>query len=160
MYTARPENAHVISKLENFLAQHSLEKEVISYEELNEVADADVQNGKRYLLAAAVEKAEKRLGCLFAAVTGIGIRRLPADSTHMVGHGAIGSVRRKSKRAMKRMVRVNSNQMSADGRQLASLKAAHLGLIYGLADNRRSKEIVRPATSDPFAAKKATGKKE
>lgn len=149
-----PENARIIAKLQDALASIPIGG-VISYAELKRVSKVDVQ-ARRDLLARAQKKAEQQCGCIFAAVRCVGIKRLPADETAQIGAIAITGARRKTKRAIQRMVLVNSNSMNADARQNTALKLAHLQLIHGLADNRRTSTFAVPATADPYAARKAT----
>lgn len=156
MFSSKPENLHIIERVTKYLAENSLGAEAITYRELSRVAGIDLRK-RRDLLHKARERAEKQCSCIFEAVYSIGIRRLPINETSHVGSAAIGSTRRKTKRAITRMGRVSSNEMSADARQLTALKVAHLNVLHGLADNRKTATFVAPATADPFAAKKATG---
>ena len=155
MFTSDPENVRIIEALAESLATLSIGK-MRTYAELNRIAGRDVQLGRRDLLMRAEKKAEIRCGCIFSAVRGMGIKRLVADETPQVGTHAISGTRRKTKKAIDRMVRVNSNSMSGDARQNTALKLAHLNVLHGLADNRKTSTFVAPATADPYAAKKAT----
>lgn len=157
MFTAKEENLRIIAALERALSEIPIGG-TRPYKELNSIAGINVQNGRRDLLARAQKAAEKHMNALFASVRGVGIKRLLADETPQVGSVAISSARRKTKKAISRMVGVSSNSMSADARQNTALKLAHLNILHGLADNRKTTSFAAPATSDPFAVKKALGK--
>ena len=154
-FKAIPENARIIDNLVEYICQNSLD-DVLSYGVLSKIAKRSIQGKGRYLLQKSVEKAEKRLGCIFACVHGVGIKRLAADETSQIGAHSITHIRRKAKRSVKRMARVSSNEMTADARMLATMKIVHLQYIGDMADNRRTSTFPIPATADPYAAKKAS----
>jgi hypothetical protein len=157
-FSTIPENRAIVNRLVDYICEHSLD-ELIAYTALSTVADKDLPNRHRYLLDRAIDEAEQRLGCAFECVYGNGIKRSEADDTARIGSDGISRVRRITRRAVKRMTRVNTNAMSADGRMLADMKIAHCNLIEGLADNRKTATIATPASADPFAARHATEKK-
>lgn len=157
MFQSKEENTRIIAALERALSEIPIGG-TRPYRELNTIAGINVQNGRRDLLARAQKKAEQHMNALFASVRGVGIKRLVADETPQVGSVAIASIRRKAGKATKRMVVVSSNSMNADARQNTALKLAHLNILHGLADNRKTTAFAAPATADPYAAKKALGK--
>jgi hypothetical protein len=154
MFHTNPENTKIVILLAQYLAATSINMEVISYDTLNRIAGVDLRH-RRDLLYRAWEMAEKQCGCIFTAVRGIGIKRLPVNETSHVGSHSITGTRRRTKRAIGRISRTNSNEMSGDARQNTALKLAHLNLIHGIADNRRTSTFVTPAVADPHAAAKA-----
>lgn len=153
IFTTNPQNARIVAAITRTLAAIPIGG-TVAYQEISRAAGVKVQD-RRDLLHKAREAAETTLGCLYEPVRGIGIRRLEADETPGVGSHAIVGVRRKTKRALTRMVRVNANSLGADARQLTALKLAHLNVLHGLADNRRTRTFVAPANADPYAARSA-----
>lgn len=151
-----PENKRIISALEDYLCENALNG-LIAYAKINRVAGKDVQRSARYLLESAIERAERRLGCVFGTVHSVGIKRLEADETSSVGVASIRGIRRKARKSVKRMARVNSNEMGADARMLTTLKIVHLQYIADMADNKRTTTFPAPVTADPFGAKKSAG---
>lgn len=157
MFTTKEVNIRIIDALKDALGAVPMGGMAL-YANLNRIAGIDVQLKRRDLLMRAQKQAEKEYGCLFGAVRGIGIKRLLADETPQVGSQSIASTRKRTKRAISRMVVVRSNSMGDDARQNTALKLAHLNIIHGLADNRKTTTFAAPATADPYAAKKALGK--
>src|SRR5262245_23463013 len=98
MFTTNPDNERVVAKLIAALGNVPVGA-TVSYDDLKVAAEGkDVQKNFRYLLDRAWRRAEIELGCLFACVRSLGVRRMPADEAPEEGLSCIRGVRKKARR--------------------------------------------------------------
>jgi hypothetical protein len=146
MFATNPENAAVIEKLSQRLAELPVGETVI-YQHLNKLAGCNLQNGSRHLLQRAIAHSEKELGCIFECVRAVGIKRLNAADAPEIGLAAIRGVRRKAKRGARRLGQINSNSLSDAERKRTIAYSSLLGTIAMMADGNRARTIA--AVVDP-----------
>lgn len=142
-----PEHAAIIDRLAGLLAELSIGG-VLPYSAAADAADGrDVRGPHRYLLEAAREKAEKRLGCLFECVRSIGIKRLaPADSPE-VGLAALRRSRKAAKRGLARLSRLSANSLSEGEQRRVIAYKSMLGAVALIADGNKARTVA--AVADP-----------
>jgi hypothetical protein len=146
-----PENAAIVDRLVVVLGTVPMNG-TAAYTSLSATAGCDVSNKKRHLLDAARKKAETDLGCVFATVRSVGIKRLTAEDSIEIGPEAIRSVRRKSKAAAKRLDHLNSNSLPDASKKRAVAYSAMLKTIAMMADGNKARivaAIVDPAKPIP-----------
>lgn len=78
------------------------EEEFVSYEELNGVIDADVQNEARNYLTSARNMAERKANRVFSAVVGKGLKRLTEEEIAATPSQAIKKIDRACTKASRR----------------------------------------------------------
>lgn len=121
--------------------------EMISYQEIAIKAGAF----KPSHLASARNIVARDNGAVFAAVRGIGLRRLTSDEAHNVGANARSSIRRKANRSIKMMLGLvrNNNSMDDNSRKRISAEIAHNGLLAHMArDAVQEKIAASPILAD------------
>jgi hypothetical protein len=139
-----PENAALVEKLAGRLASLSM-GETISYFDLKRSAPGFKNSGDYWLLNKAREQAERDLGCVFEAVRGFGIKRLPSSEVPDVGLSALRRIRRAANRGKKRLTRVNANSLSdGENRRVVGM-VAMLGAVSMIADGRRASAVATVA---------------
>jgi hypothetical protein len=140
-----PENAEIIRKLQTALREVSLGG-TLTYGALYQVAGMNVQK-HRHLLTRAQEAVEKELGCVFAAIRGVGIKRLPSEESPSVGLCGLRRCRSTAKRYKKRIDRINVNSLSETGRRQTIGYSAMLGAVHLISDGRKAQAVA--AVADP-----------
>ncbi len=140
-----PENAAAIDRLAVALTAIPMNG-TAPYISLSATAGCDI-NKRRHLLDAARRKAESDLGCVFATVRNVGIKRLTAEDSVEIGPEAIRSVRRKSRTAAQRIDRLNSNSLPEGSRKRAVAYSAMLRAIAMMADGNKARIVA--AIVDP-----------
>src|ERR1041385_5121012 len=136
MFATNPENEIIVQKLVGALEAAPV-GELVPYIVLNKLVGRDVQNGSRYLLLKAQDRAEKNCGCIFESVRSVGIKRLSAAEAPEIGLTAIRRVRRKARRGVRRLEHINSNSMSDGDRKRAIAYRSLLGTIVLMADGNK-----------------------
>src|SRR3990167_6311179 len=133
MFKTNPENASVVTRLTAMLEELSIGG-TIEYGTLSSAVDRELDGKHRYLLDSARDAGEEKLGCIFEAVHGVGIKRLPSDECPSIGLTAIRSIRRRAKRGVKRLTRLGANSMSESANRQAISSRSMLGAIAQIAD--------------------------
>lgn len=146
MFPTNPENEIIVQKLSDALSAVSV-GDVMPYIKLNKLVGRDVQNGNRYLLLKAQDRAEKNSGCIFESVRSVGIKRLNASEAPEVGLTAIRRIRRKAKRGARRLGHINSNSLSDSERKRTIAYGSLLGVIAMMADGNKARTLA--AVADP-----------
>lgn len=151
MFETNPENAAIIEKLADMLAEISIGN-ILTYKDANAATDRDIQHKHRYLMEAAREQAEKQLGCIFECVREVGFKRLAAEECPEVGLTALRGIRRKAKRGMSRLDRLNTNSLDGSGQRRVIAYKAGLGACALVADGNKMRTVaaaVDPASPIP-----------
>lgn len=151
MFTTNPENAAIIENLAQILAAIPMNG-TETYLTLSKRAGGDVTGKYRHLLMAARRKAEKDLGCVFASVRSVGIKRLTAEASIEIGPDAVRSIRRKGNGVAKRIERLNSNSLPETSKKRAIAYSSMLRTIAMMADGNKARviaAIVDPAKPIP-----------
>lgn len=141
-----PEYETIVQNLVHALAALPV-GETLPYISANKIAGRNVQNGSRYLLLKARDRAEKEHGCIFESIRSVGMKRLNASEAPEVGLAAIRGVRRKARRGARRLNHINSNSMSDTERKRAIAYGSLLGTIAMMADGNKARTIA--AVVDP-----------
>lgn len=141
-----PENAAAIAALEAHLRQLPMGA-ISDYRTLKSVASVDVEKSSRHVLARAIEAVERDMGCLFATVRGVGVKRLASSEMPEHGLATLARVRRAANRGRKRIERINVNSLSPDDQRRVIGYSAMLGAVSLIADGRRALAVA--AVADP-----------
>lgn len=114
----------------------------ISYAELSEAIGRDARKC-RYLLLKAMNDLNKEQGAAFAAVRGMGYRRVGVDKAAQFGETRRASFRRVSRRTMKQMQNMvaKTNDVPADVHRKVSQELSALGIIE-LVSSRKAVEAL------------------
>lgn len=151
MFNSNPDNVAVIEKLTGALSEIPMGG-TEPYIKLSSRIGGDVTGNYRHLLASARRKAEKDLGCVFASVRGVGIKRLSAEDGIEIGPEAVRSIRRKGTTVAKRIDRLNSNSLPDTAKKRAIAYSSMLKTIAMMADGNKARivaAIVDPAKPIP-----------
>jgi hypothetical protein len=141
-----PENAEIISKLQTTLRELSLGG-VLTYSSLSQIAGRDLQK-HRHLLESAQEAVERELGCVFATVRNVGVKRLASEDAPSVGLSALRRCRSAAKRGFKRLSRLNVNSLSEGAQRRVIGTNAMLRAVHLLSDGRKASAVA--AVADPI----------
>lgn len=141
-----PENAKIVERLTDALTAVPIGG-ILDYATASDLAGRDVHGRYRYLMSSAREKAEKQLGCIFAVVRNVGIKRVEDAFAPEVGLTSIRRVRRIAKRGTKRLRRLNGNSLSESEHRRVISYSSMLGAIAMMADGNKVRTI--SAVIDP-----------
>lgn len=139
-----PENARKIGAMADILRTVSV-GETVPYQLLRPAGYRD--NRDAWLLGRAREIVEKELGCCFATVRTVGIKRLKSDDIPSVGLLSLRRIRRAANRDKKRLDRVNVNSLSQSEQRRLIGMSAMLGAVSMVSDGRKAVAI--GAVADP-----------
>ena len=103
--------------------------EIITYEELKNLVDRDVQRTHRHLLSCA-RKHAKRERIVFGVITNKGIQRLDDAGKVRAGSSLISTIRRTSKRAAQTLATVeNFDQLPNDVKIQHNMALSIFGIV-------------------------------
>lgn len=139
-----PENARKINAIADVL-RHVSVGETLRYAALRSAGYRDERDS--WLLGRAREIVEKELGCCFATVRTVGVKRLTSDEIPSVGLLTLRKIRRAANRGKKRLDRVNVNSLSQSEQRRVVGMSAMLGAVSLVSDGRKAVAI--GAVADP-----------
>lgn len=126
----------------------------VTYLDLNAAAGRDIQRTARWMFPRAVDVAARDHGALFANIKGVGYQRLAVEDAHMLGSTARSSIRRKARRAKKRIVSAVSraNYVEPEACRKANAEISILGVIEHLSKEGAAKpQVEHEASPQPVA---------
>lgn len=126
----------------------------VVYADLNTAVGRDVVKTARYLVLRALDVAARDHGAVFANIKGVGYRRLAPEDAHTLGATARESIRRKSRKARKRILSATSrvNHLDAESARKTNAELSVLGVIEHVTHTKSARPVASHETAaEPVA---------
>ena len=114
---------------------------VITYEELNKLVGGDVQREYYSYLWTAKEAAQKDTGRLFGTVKKLGVKLLTPAEQASEPDAAIRDIRKKTKRRLDRLSRVQYSELPDAAKQRHNVAASVIGALHLMTSASKIKKL-------------------
>jgi hypothetical protein len=115
--------------------------DVIDYTTLSAAIGRDVQHRARHILDSAVRRVLRDKQMVFAAVSGLGMKRLDDTGVLGVGTQAVAEIGRKSKRTVKKLACAKYEALTKDGQNQHNVLVSQLGMLAHVTSTSAQKRI-------------------
>lgn len=115
--------------------------EVASYGDLSAAIGRDVQRKARHILNSAVRRVLREKQVVFAAVNGVGLKRLSDVGVLGVGAQAVTAIGRKSRRTVKKLACAQYEALSKPEQTVHNVLVSQLGVLAHITSAGTQKKL-------------------